>query len=48
MAAVAAPFLRGRRIHRAVIFPAIACRALAAYLADFSTNYGVHGWEIGP
>jgi hypothetical protein len=46
-AAGASPFLR-TRILRAVIFSAIACWALAAYLAYFSTNYWFHGWEIGP
>jgi hypothetical protein len=46
-AAGAAPLLRGRFL-RAVIISAIACWALAAYLAYFSTNYWLHGWEIGP
>jgi hypothetical protein len=47
VAAGAAPLLRGRFL-RAVLFSAIACWALAAYLAYFSTNYWLHGWEIGP
>jgi hypothetical protein len=46
-AAGAAPLLQSR-VLRAAILSGIACWALAAYLAYFSTNYWLHGWEIGP
>jgi len=46
-AAGAAPLLRFRLL-RAVVLAAIACWAVAAYLAYFSINYCLHGWEIGP
>jgi len=46
-AAGAAPLLRFRFL-RALICSAVACWALAAYVAYFSTNYWRHGWEIGP
>jgi hypothetical protein len=46
-AAGAAPLLRFRFL-RAVICSAIACWAVAAYLAYFSINYWRHGWEVGP
>jgi hypothetical protein len=46
-AAGSAPLLRFRFL-RAVICSAVACWAVAAYVAYFSINYWVHGWETGP
>ena len=31
-----------------MLFSAIACWASAAYLAYFSIDYWLHGWEVGP
>ena len=46
-AAGAAPLLHNRFL-RAMLFSAIACWAVAAYLAYFSIDYWLHGWEVGP
>jgi hypothetical protein len=43
----AAPLLR-HRILRAVVFSAIVCWAVAAYVSYFSIAYFLHGWEKGP
>src|SRR5580704_13503311 len=46
-AAGAAPLLHNR-ILRALLFSAIACWAVAAYLAYFSIDYWLNGAEVGP
>jgi hypothetical protein len=46
-AAGSAPLLHNRFL-RAMLFSAIACWAVAAYLAYFSIDYWLHGWEVGP
>jgi uncharacterized membrane protein (GlpM family) len=46
-AAGAAPLLRYRPL-RAAVYSAVACWAVSAYVAYFSVNYFLHGWETGP